>query len=142
MLTHIWLSPLWRNRRTFVGDVQPKAPFAAFAWDMQIGLNGGCVRHKLLRLIYSDFWTYRRSVCLSSCWVAEGSPPQALTLFGGFRLIAWGAPLEGHADEAQGIFGTDRHVWANSPAPGSTLKRPSAVFLPLVGQAINTWCLQ
>ena len=36
---------LGRNGSTLVGDVQPKAPLAAYAGGMRIGLNGGCVRH-------------------------------------------------------------------------------------------------
>ena len=51
-------------------------------------------------------------------WVSGGGDvPQALTLPGEARFIAWGTPFLGESDWARIIFGNARHVWATALCP-------------------------
>ena len=77
--------------------------------------------------------------CTSSLEIllALGGHPQALTLFGGVRLIAWRLRRLSFG-ECRGIFAKCRARMGCGPAPGPTLKRPCAVFLRLVGRMINS----
>ena len=58
----------------------------------------------------------------------KGAVPQALTLLGGVRFIAWRLrhPYNGNAD---GNFGSACRVWATALRPDSPKKRPCALFV-------------
>ena len=76
---------------------------------------------------------------LRSLW-PQGSIPQALTLIGRVRLIAWcmRRPSLGECQRGPGYFSKCRARVGCGPAPGPTLKRPCAIIIRLVGQKTNT----
>ena len=64
--------------------------------------------------------------------------PQAFTFFRGVGFIAWrlGRPNKGDADEAEGIFGNARRVWA-FPCDRTHVKTALCHICPVLGRMIN-----
>ena len=65
----------------------------------------------------------------------RGPSPQAFTSFGRVGELpgAWGAPNQGNADGAVGIFGKCRARVGYGPAPGPTIKKALCHTFPLGG---------
>ena len=108
-------------------------------------------------------WSEVSVVCLSSCWNAlrpavvstawfwsgvprhwrslwrQGPFPQALTLFGGVRLITWHLrhPSLAECRRDPQYFSKFRTRVDCGPAPRTTLKRPCAIHIMLVGRKTN-----
>ena len=63
---------------------------------------------------FSRMW-----LCTGDTSGLRGPPPQALTLLGGVRFIAWRLrrPEKGNADGPRGISGTVGRVWASALRP-------------------------
>ena len=91
-------------------------------------LKNGIVPHSYAGgAIFSGVWVTSGWPCraerFSQVWLCIGDTsglrllyPQALTLLGGVRFIAWllRCPQKGNADGDRGIFGTAGHVWAST----------------------------
>ena len=74
-----------------------------------------------------------------SLW-PQGAVPQALTLFGGVRLISWSLRRPSFGECRRGPWYIGKcWAWVGcGPVPGPTLKRPCAILVLSVGRKIDT----